>query len=614
MFAEASSRLRTQAGTHCPAMTRTLSNLLNLSLNPDTDMNQLIAAAEMDAVILAEFLKLESPNKLANWHKPFNRTHFMCVAAQLATIQVSITEESWKSANELGRFALICHHIAGALARIAEAPDINEAKLTSLLASMGDTSLNYLPLNPRDAIRFQYAPADALQNTDLLIRIVATANQLVQHSDIPIRDNYLSDWGFPESSAKQVFDEAMIFADEQLNNLAPANDYKMEMANLSEALRNFQRKTLLDLQLGVTDNLSQEIQRLGISLFGLNSCQFFERTSEGFVNDDLLITSEKSIAKKAADSESVISSADTSMIVVDQQMMERSNSSILIAIPVVRDCEVTGILIAGTDIYHPDSDVQGLTIFAASVAEATFISPQRNQVSVDSVQRKAREITHEVNNPFSIIQNYLKILTLKLGEEHEAQKAINTITSEIQRAALILKRYNTIGEEDTQSQEVADCHEVVTALIEVFRNSYPSVKFDVDLQSDNPHITLSGEQLKQVLVNLVKNAIEAMGSNGEIKVHTTDITFPTTNYLELEISDSGPGIAVTMRDDLFVSGTTSKDDKSDEESGLGLGIVNDIISTNSGMISFQTGDSGTCFRILLPQSDTSLDTPHKGTL
>jgi signal transduction histidine kinase len=391
--------------------------------------------------------------------------------------------------------------------------------------------------------------------------------------------------------------------------LSPANDYKTEQANLAEALRNFQRKTVLDLTLNATEDLQQEIQRLGASLFGLNGCQYFKQTGDGFVNNDILITSTKSVVSKAAETKSIISSTDTKMIVIDQQLMERSKSSTLLAIPILNDGDVTAILLAGLDSYDPTTDSQGLKIFAASISEATSKAPQIEQVSIDSVRRKAREITHEVNNPFSIVQNYLKILNLKLGEEHEAQKAIDTISSEIQRAAQILTRYNHIGDEEKQSAAPANSEEVILGLVEVFRTSYPSATFDLKLQSNHPLITLSDEKLKQVLVNLFKNAIEAMDSSGEIIVRTTDVNFPTTSYLELEVSDNGPGIAAEMRDNLFLPGTTTKTSPGfkNEESGLGLGIVNDIVSTNTGMISFQSDESGTCFRILLPQTSILID-------
>jgi hypothetical protein len=208
MFAEASSRLRTQAGTNFPAMPRTLSNLLNLSLDPTTEQHDLIAAAELDPAILAEFLKLEPPVEMADWHRPFNRIHFMCVTAGLADKLLSISEDVWKSSNELGQYALVCSHIAASLSKTAELQGTADARLTALLSSMGDNSLSYLPLAPRDAIRFQYAPADALKNTDSLIQIVAIANQLAQNSDVPIRDDYLSDWGFHDLSGTQISEDA----------------------------------------------------------------------------------------------------------------------------------------------------------------------------------------------------------------------------------------------------------------------------------------------------------------------------------------------------------------------------------------------------------------------
>ena len=141
---------------------------------------------------------------------------------------------------------------------------------------------------------------------------------------------------------------------------------------------------------------------------------------------------------------------------------------------------------------------------------------------------------------------------------------------------------------------------MVEELIGIFKGSYPEITFSTQLDSDDPEMNLAPEQFKQIIVNLVKNAVEAMDSKGEILIRSiANIRFPDANYIELDVVDTGPGISPALTDNLFTSGVTSK---SDPNAGLGLGIVKDILSSAAGTISFHTGNTGTTFTLLLPQT------------
>ena len=141
-----------------------------------------------------------------------------------------------------------------------------------------------------------------------------------------------------------------------------------------------------------------------------------------------------------------------------QQILEDCGSEFLLALPVMQNQKAISVLVAGVNSPDLSERQQGLHIFAASIADA--MSKSGNKISVKLVQDTAKRITHEVNNPLATIQNYLKILSLKLGEGHEAQSSINVISSEIQRAAEMLKRYNHIGDEPQFQPGTTACNEV----------------------------------------------------------------------------------------------------------------------------------------------------------
>ena len=99
-------------------------------------------------------------------------------------------------------------------------------------------------------------------------------------------------------------------------------------------------------------------------------------------------------------------------------------------------------------------------------------------------------------------------------------------------------------------------------------------------------------QIRQALINLVKNGLEAMNGDGRVTVST----HVTSDALEISVADSGPGLSKEQRANLFVPGFTTKS----HGSGLGLTIVERIVSDHQGTISVEAAGGGTTFRIRLP--------------
>ncbi|WP_309892950.1 ATP-binding protein [Archangium sp.] len=113
-----------------------------------------------------------------------------------------------------------------------------------------------------------------------------------------------------------------------------------------------------------------------------------------------------------------------------------------------------------------------------------------------------------------------------------------------------------------------------------------------------PQLTLHRGQLGQVLHNLLRNAVDAVGAEGEVKVHTA----VRDDRVELRVADTGPGVPVELRKRIFEPFFTTKD--VGQGSGLGLAICRQIIEKNHGG-SFEldeTVERGACFVVRLPLS------------
>ncbi len=607
MFAEASSRLRTQAGSTFSAMPRTLRNLLKLSLTTDTDRESLISACELDPVILLSILHDQPPGSLTRWHEPLNAVRVLCHAASLC---MEFLENppgliQWKAARQAWRDALVRSHIAEKLAALLGHESPHEAGLTALLSDSHDLSLGCLPPMPRDAIRFQHSSVEALRDADTLIRIVALSRRITEFDDTRVEEEFAGDGGIHGIDISSLRRAATEATDELLLTPEFASDlsldsYHQELQDLREQIASFHLRIFLEQQLSAGASLETEIRRLGRRYLDLEDCRIFTRTDSGFRCNDTHITSPLSIVSRAARTGHIVT-PDQSITVVDQQMLESRQSTGLVALPVSIGGEVQAILVAGKNWQDLEHRKQNLAIFADSVAGVLDTDQPGESISVSLVQRRAREITHEVNNPFSIIQNYLKILSLKLGEDHEAQPSITTISAEIQRASEIIRQFAGIGNPQVTTPGTTSCNPVLAELADMFSTSYPQIRFRMELDSREPLVNLSTDHFKQIIVNLVKNAAEAMDSSGEIWIReTAEVDFPDARYVELEISDTGPGVDPDLRENLFTSGVSTKPGP---ERGMGLAIVKEILTGARGMISFRTGSDGTSFRILIPQTE-----------
>jgi signal transduction histidine kinase len=106
--------------------------------------------------------------------------------------------------------------------------------------------------------------------------------------------------------------------------------------------------------------------------------------------------------------------------------------------------------------------------------------------------------------------------------------------------------------------------------------------------------------LKQILVNLVKNAVEALAANGGGRIEIVNrghVHRERTLYVELAVTDTGPGLAPEVMANLFSPVRSTKDGN---HRGLGLSIVHGLVKKLNGQIACRSGKSGTAFEILLP--------------
>ncbi|MEW6657897.1 MAG: ATP-binding protein [Thermodesulfobacteriota bacterium] len=219
----------------------------------------------------------------------------------------------------------------------------------------------------------------------------------------------------------------------------------------------------------------------------------------------------------------------------------------------------------------------------------------------------AAGIAHEINNPLAVIGEKAGWLKDLLHEEDLAQSpnfqefadAVGKIESHLSRAKKVTHRLLGFARHMEPVQERVDLNAILEDTIGFLENEarYRNIEIQVDFDGKLPQTTSDSAQLQQVFLNILNNAIDAIGKDGEILIKTTHMA--KNNQLAVEISDNGPGIPKEMLDKIFDPFFTTKE--VGKGTGLGLSISYSIIDKLGGrMLVASEAGKGTTFTIYLP--------------
>jgi signal transduction histidine kinase len=221
----------------------------------------------------------------------------------------------------------------------------------------------------------------------------------------------------------------------------------------------------------------------------------------------------------------------------------------------------------------------------------------------DSYQQNRRaiwEIVHEINNPLGIMLNYLTLIrsSSSIGEIHANAEVMGR---ELKRVRRIFSRLAGSGP-DARRQEcrarLRDVVEEVLTLLKLNMNERVSLALSME---DDICVPLEPDLLKQVILNLVLNAIEAMPDGGALAIRQGCLTRDGVQFATLTVHDTGIGIPPENLQRVFDPFFTTKSD--DEARGLGLSLSKDIVSKAGGSIEVKSEPGGTSFTVFIPGMD-----------
>jgi two-component system sensor kinase FixL len=211
----------------------------------------------------------------------------------------------------------------------------------------------------------------------------------------------------------------------------------------------------------------------------------------------------------------------------------------------------------------------------------------------------ASTLAHELNQPLSAIANYLKggmrLLQDRPDEEsRQTRDALDKATEQAMRAGQIIRRLRDFvsrGESERRAENMSKLVEEASALALVgVRDIH--IRFDLDPAAE---VLADKVQIQQVLINLMRNAVEAMASSERRELTVRSALFDD-DIVEIRVTDTGPGIAPEIADHLFQPFFTTKV----HGMGVGLSICRTIVEAHEGRISVEPNpDGGTVFSFTL---------------
>ncbi|TWI61565.1 HD-like signal output (HDOD) protein [Pseudoduganella lurida] len=308
-----------------------------------------------------------------------------------------------------------------------------------------------------------------------------------------------------------------------------------------------------------------------------------------------------------------VARGDLALSIAEEQLLRLLGGEAMVCLPLVAGQRCGGVLVAGVAAWQLpmlDKRERFLQAFAgqAATALATVFAErgqaQRRIAHVTQEYREAsRRVVHEVNNPLSIIKNYLSVLDDKLARREPVVSEMSILNEEIDRVGHLINGLADLQPSDPGpgGAQSANLARVVDDVLRLFRATGfipASIQVLVRMQEQPNDIDGDADLLKQILVNLVKNSIEAMPDGGRIEIaNRGHVNRDRKLFVELVVSDNGPGLAPAVLANLFAEVKSAKEGK---HHGLGLSIVHGLVQQLNGLITCRSGKDGTSFEILLP--------------
>jgi signal transduction histidine kinase len=213
-------------------------------------------------------------------------------------------------------------------------------------------------------------------------------------------------------------------------------------------------------------------------------------------------------------------------------------------------------------------------------------------------------LAHELRNPLAVIKGSAETLTRKLASSDPiTTEMAGYISSEVNRMNALVTRFLDFARPHKLEQRQEQIPPLIDRGLKAARDRWPDAKVEVErhFAADLPEVTLDSDLIERVFTNLALNAYEAMGpGGGKLRVAAVPSS-DGKRGVEITFEDTGPGIPVELREQIFNPFFTTKE----TGVGLGLSIVSKIVDDHRGWIRVTSEPGkGACFQVFLPEGES----------
>lgn len=508
-----------------------------------------------------------------------------------------------------------------------------------------------LPSILSDAVRYHHHPVEEVAQALPLTKIIALAD-LLSHGDPHDRDIIDTAGRLLHITSSQleiitldVEEQVTLIADEFNIRIPSSTKSSMEKDKESEEVHKQVSLGLINrvrdisqltgpleelLKVETRDQMMLVIEQSLKILFNESNCLFFTWSNhdntllQGQVSPKnhlfgtvdqftFKVTPEgSSLLERAVSKKNLIHSFNSSdeqprkLSLLDQQLLHLFNKDVFSAVPMVYNNEVQGLLIIAFQKEDQKRFLSQLTpvhILAQHAAIALYLeqlhlrqTEQLVQERIDAASQLAKKVAHEINNPVAILKNYTQILKIKSQSGEAIDSELVIIDEELTRIGNLTEQLQDLATEQTDRHvKPIEINTLLANILHLYTAS-PANKHSAEIlftpDEAAPMVIANEDSIRQIMMNLINNAMDAMSEKGTIEVTTAKVA----DKAIITVADNGPGISEQDQQEMYTPGYTTKHNG---HSGLGLAIIKKLTEEMGGSIMCQSSHQGTTFSISL---------------
>jgi two-component system nitrogen regulation sensor histidine kinase GlnL len=211
-----------------------------------------------------------------------------------------------------------------------------------------------------------------------------------------------------------------------------------------------------------------------------------------------------------------------------------------------------------------------------------------------------RQLAHEIKNPLGGLRGAAQLLERELPDA-QLKEYTQLIIREADRLRTLVD--NLLGPGGSPQKTEVNPHELLQHVFQLLRNEAPAdVAIVRDYDPSLPSVRVDRDQMIQAMLNLGRNAVQAIGERGRLVLRTRAVVNATIGarrhrvVASIQFEDDGPGVPPDLADKIFYPLVTSRADGT----GLGLAVAQDLVTRHGGLIEFESRPGHTVFTLLLP--------------